>query len=94
MCSVCDMYRGSSTGSRALNTAGRPVGYEDPNQLAGMNPETAAKRIVHSLMNRETELILAPFKHRLLLLMRLFAPNLMWHFLYKRAKNELVSTPK
>jgi len=87
-------YINTGFGSRALNTAGRPVGYEDPNQLKGLHPETAAKRIVQALVNRKTELILAPLTHRLLFLLRLFAPNLMWHLLYKRAKREQAITPK
>lgn len=81
-------------GSRALNTEGRPVGYEDLNQAKGMHPETAAKRIVQALVNRETELILAPLTHRLLLFIRLLAPNLVWHLLYKRAKREQALVPK
>jgi len=82
-------YINTGFGSRALDVQGRSVGYEDKNQLKGMSAEYAAQQIVAALVGRKTELVLAPLKFRLLLFMRLLAPNLVWWFMHRRAQKDL-----
>lgn len=62
------------------------MGFEDHNQLKGISPEEAAKRIISSLKNREKELILAPFKIRLLVMLRWLSPSLTWWLLTRKAQ--------
>lgn len=82
-------YINTGFGTRALDSKGHPMGYEDSNQLKGLEPNNAAKQCVKALENRETELLLAPFKYRLPILMRIFTPHLLWWILHKRAHKEL-----
>ena len=70
------------------------MGFEDNNQLLGLSPEEASKRIISSLENRESELILAPLKVRLLVMFRWFAPNLTWWLLTKKAQADLKKEEK
>ncbi|KAL3072628.1 hypothetical protein niasHS_017602 [Heterodera schachtii] len=78
-------YINTGFGSRALDPLGKPVGREDLNQLRGMSPEGAARRIVAELERRSTELVLAPLPIRLAIVLRLFAPDLLWRILRRKA---------
>ncbi|KAH7689629.1 Dehydrogenasesshort chain protein 30, partial [Aphelenchoides avenae] len=82
-------YINTGFGSRALTAEGKPIGVEDENQLKGMSPEYAARRIVDALAARKTELVLAKFVHRFAIFMRVFTPDLLWWVLHRRAKKEL-----
>jgi hypothetical protein len=64
------------------------MGFEDHNQLNGLSPEEASKKIISSLENHETELILAPIKIRLLVILRWLAPNLTWWILTLKAHKD------
>src|SRR4051812_29602333 len=56
-------YINTDFGSKALDASGKPVGRQDPNQLKGYSAEYAAHSIVQALINRKTELVMAPFSH-------------------------------
>lgn len=62
---------------------------EDKNQLQGYAPDYAARCIVHALERRKTELVLAPLVHRLVFILRLFTPNLLFNILYRRGQKLL-----
>ncbi|KAL7074461.1 hypothetical protein ACQ4LE_006878 [Meloidogyne hapla] len=79
-------YINTGFGSRALNVDGKPMGFEDHNQLRGLSPEEAAKRIISSLEKREKELLLAPLKIRLLVMLRWLSPTLTWWILTRKAQ--------
>ncbi|KAE9555941.1 hypothetical protein FO519_000797 [Halicephalobus sp. NKZ332] len=81
-------YINTGFGSRALDAEGRQMGREDENQQQGMSSESAASTIVNALIRRETELIMAPFKHRLAITLRYFTPKLLNWFLYKRGQTD------
>jgi hypothetical protein len=70
------------------------MGVEDANQLHGMAPESAASKIVDSLQNRESELVLAPLNVKMGFYIRNLTPNLFWWFLYRRAVKELEANAK
>ncbi|KAI1718895.1 short chain dehydrogenase domain-containing protein [Ditylenchus destructor] len=91
---VSSGYINTGFGSRALDTQGKPMGVQDPNQLKGMSPEYVAQQIVTALINRKTELMLAPFHHRMVPYLRLVAPNLIWWLLFRRAKKEIENQKK
>lgn len=79
-------YINTGFGSRAVDTEGRQMGREDDNQKNGMSQENAALTIVNALIRRETELLMAPLKHRLGLTLRYFTPKLFNWLLYKRGQ--------
>uniref|UniRef100_A0A914XUY8 Uncharacterized protein n=1 Tax=Panagrolaimus superbus TaxID=310955 RepID=A0A914XUY8_9BILA len=81
-------YINTGFGSRALNTDGRPMGVEDENQTNGLSVEYAASTIVKALINRETELLMAPFKLRIAVGLRYFAPNFLFWMLHKRGQKD------
>lgn len=62
------------------------MGVEDQNQIQGIPVETAASTIVKALIHRETELLMAPFKLRLAVGLRYFAPNFLFWNLHKRGQ--------
>jgi short-subunit dehydrogenase len=82
-------YINTGFGSRALTHDGNKANKEDFNQLRGYAPEYVAKKILKSLENRETELVLAPFIQRLAIVLRLFAPNLLFWILHRRGQGLL-----
>lgn len=57
--------------------------------MKGYAPEYVAKNVVKALENRETELVLAPFIQRLAMILRLFAPNLLFWILHRRGQKLL-----
>jgi dehydrogenase/reductase SDR family member 7B len=61
-------YVNTDLGPNALNANGTPIGCRDPGQVGGMSPEYAAKEIVAALEARQTELLLAPFLPRFLVI--------------------------
>jgi len=79
-------YINTGFGSRAVDVDGRPMGREDENQQQGMSAEYAASAIVNALIRRETELLMAPLKHRLGITLRYFTPKLFNWLLYKRGQ--------
>ncbi|MFH4974365.1 hypothetical protein AB6A40_001074 [Gnathostoma spinigerum] len=78
-------YMNTGFGKRALNVEGKPTGVEDADQLRGMTPAYAAKMIYRSLINRETELVLAPLSHRLAIFLRWLYPNLYFWVMHRRS---------
>uniref|UniRef100_A0AC34QN79 Dehydrogenase/reductase SDR family protein 7-like n=1 Tax=Panagrolaimus sp. JU765 TaxID=591449 RepID=A0AC34QN79_9BILA len=79
-------YINTGFGSRAVDAEGRAMGKEDQNQVNGMSPEDAASTIVKALIRRESELLMASFKHRLAIALRYFTPNLLNWLLHKRGQ--------
>jgi short-subunit dehydrogenase len=82
-------YINTGFGSRALTHDGGKANQEDASQLQGYAPEYVAKNVVKALENRQTELILAPFVHKLVLVLRLFAPNLLFWIMHRRGQKLL-----
>jgi len=82
-------YINTGFGSRALTKDGSKHNQEDYNQKKGYAPEYVAKNVVEALENRQTELILAPFVQRLAMILRLFAPNLLFWVLHRRGQKLL-----
>ena len=82
-------YINTGFGSRGLTADGARVGTEDENQKRGYAPDYAARRIVDALESRATELVLAPLLHRLVLVLRLFTPNLLFWLLHRRGQKLL-----
>uniref|UniRef100_A0A0N5BSW1 Dehydrogenase/reductase SDR family member 7B n=1 Tax=Strongyloides papillosus TaxID=174720 RepID=A0A0N5BSW1_STREA len=81
-------YMNTGFGSRAVNTEGIPVNVEDENQKKGYSPEVSANYIYNALINRKSELILAPLLHRLAIFIRWLSPNLYFWATYVRSKKE------
>uniref|UniRef100_A0A914ZKG6 Dehydrogenase/reductase SDR family member 7B n=1 Tax=Parascaris univalens TaxID=6257 RepID=A0A914ZKG6_PARUN len=77
-------YMNTGFGRHALNTQGEPINKDDENQAKGMNPTVAAEKIYTALVNRQTELVLAPFHHRFAIFIRWFSPNLFFWLNYRR----------
>lgn len=71
-------------GRHALNTQGEPMNKDDENQAKGMNPVVAAERIYTALVNRQTELVLAPLHHRFAIFIRWLSPTLFFWLNYRR----------
>ncbi|CAD5227496.1 unnamed protein product [Bursaphelenchus okinawaensis] len=82
-------YMNTGFGSRALNADGKKHGIEDKNQAKGYSPEYAAKVVVKSLCNRESELVLAPLSSSIAIWLRLLTPNLLSWVLHRRARKEI-----
>jgi len=82
-------YINTGFGSRALTHDGGKMGKEDASQLKGYSPQYVAKNVVNALENRETELVLAPFIQKLAMILRLFAPNLLFWILHRRGQKLL-----
>ncbi|VIO89401.1 Dehydrogenases, short chain protein 30, putative [Brugia malayi] len=61
---VSATYLNTGFGRRALTTEGKPMDKDDLNQANGLTPSYAAECIINALINRNTELILAPLSHR------------------------------
>uniref|UniRef100_A0AAF5PLQ9 Oxidoreductase n=1 Tax=Wuchereria bancrofti TaxID=6293 RepID=A0AAF5PLQ9_WUCBA len=61
---VSATYLNTGFGRRALTTEGKPMDMDDLNQANGLTPSYAAECIINALINRNTELILAPLSHR------------------------------
>uniref|UniRef100_A0A0N4Z981 NAD(P)-binding protein n=1 Tax=Parastrongyloides trichosuri TaxID=131310 RepID=A0A0N4Z981_PARTI len=81
-------YMNTGFGSRAVNTEGEPVKTEDENQKKGYSPEDSANYIYNALVNRKSEIILAPLLHRLAIFIRWLSPNLYFWVTYVRSKKE------
>lgn len=82
-------YINTDFGKRALDANGYQIGCIDKNHQNGMEPEYVAHKIVESLKNRKTELILANFFHKIIIYLRIFTPNFLWWILKRRANNEI-----
>ncbi|KAI6173592.1 hypothetical protein M3Y98_01098200 [Aphelenchoides besseyi] len=80
-------YINTGFGSRGLTHEGKRVDKEDVNQMKGYEPDYVAKNVVRALEKRQTELILAPFIHKLTILLRIFTPNLLFWILHRRGQN-------
>jgi hypothetical protein len=61
-------YVNTDLGPNALDERGGRIGRRDPGQVSGMNADEAAAEIVKALEARDTELLLAPFLPRFLVL--------------------------
>lgn len=72
-------------GRRALNVHGVPVQKSDPDQAKGIEPSVAAMKIYKALVNRQTELLLAPVTYRLAIFLRWLCPDLIFYILYRRS---------
>jgi dehydrogenase/reductase SDR family protein 7B len=81
-------YMNTGFGSRAVDQEGHQMGMEDDNQTKGYSSEYSAQTIVKALINRETELLMAPFKHRIAIGFRYFAPNFLFWLLHKRGQSD------
>ncbi|VDK30298.1 unnamed protein product [Anisakis simplex] len=75
-------------GRHALNVRGEPMNVDDANQAKGLDPTYAAERIFSALVNRKTELLLAPLLHRLGIFLRWLWPNLFFYLNYRRSLKE------
>lgn len=71
-------------GRRALTTESKPMDMDDPDQAKGLTPNYAAERIINALVNRNTELILAPLSHRFAIFLRWFCPTLFFYIMHRR----------
>uniref|UniRef100_A0A914S1M3 Uncharacterized protein n=1 Tax=Parascaris equorum TaxID=6256 RepID=A0A914S1M3_PAREQ len=76
-------YRSAYSASKHA-AQGEPINKDDENQAKGMNPTVAAEKIYTALVNRQTELVLAPFHHRFAIFIRWFSPNLFFWLNYRR----------
>ncbi|OZC09302.1 hypothetical protein X798_03643 [Onchocerca flexuosa] len=81
-------YMNTGFGRRALTAEGRPMDEDDPNQAKGITPNYAAECIIKALVNRNTELILAPLSHRLTIFLRWFCPTLLFYIMHRRGLKE------
>lgn len=81
-------YMNTDFGRRALDIQGEPVNRADENQAKGINPDKAADLIYQALVNRQTELIMAPFIHRTAIFLRWFWPNLFFYVMYRRGQKD------
>lgn len=81
---VSATYMDTGFGRRALNTEGKPMDKDDSNQSKGLMPSYAAERIMNALVNRNTELILAPLSQRFAIFLRWFYPSLFFYVIYRR----------
>uniref|UniRef100_A0A8R1TQU3 Dehydrogenase/reductase SDR family protein 7-like n=1 Tax=Onchocerca volvulus TaxID=6282 RepID=A0A8R1TQU3_ONCVO len=77
-------YMNTGFGRRALTAEGRPMDEDDSNQAKGFTPNYAAECIIKALVNRNTELILAPLSHRLAIFLRWFCPTLLFYIMHRR----------
>ncbi|EJD74932.1 hypothetical protein LOAG_17827 [Loa loa] len=77
-------YMNTGFGRHALTTEGKPMNKDDPNQAKGLMPSYAAECITNALVNRNTELILAPLSHRFAIFLRWFYPALFFYAMYRR----------
>lgn len=82
-------YMNTGFASRALTADGQRHGVEDENQKKGYSPEYAANSIVNALVNRKTELILAPWTTTAAILLRFLFPNFMFWVLHRRGQKEI-----
>ncbi|KHN73975.1 Dehydrogenase/reductase SDR family member 7B [Toxocara canis] len=78
-------YMNTGFGRHALNTQGEPMNKDDEDQAKGLSPIKAAELIYRALVNRQTELILAPLHHRIGIFLRWFSPNLFFWLNYRRS---------
>ncbi|MCP9265142.1 Dehydrogenase/reductase SDR family member 7B [Dirofilaria immitis] len=62
---VSAAYMNTGFGRHALTTEGKSMDEDDPDQAKGLAPSYAAECIIKALVNRNTELILAPLSYRL-----------------------------
>ncbi|EJW77672.1 hypothetical protein WUBG_11415, partial [Wuchereria bancrofti] len=81
---VSATYLNTGFGRRALTTEGKPMDMDDLNQANGLTPSYAAECIINALINRNTELILAPLSHRFAIFLRWFCPTLFFYIMYRR----------
>ncbi|VDN91243.1 unnamed protein product [Brugia pahangi] len=72
---VSATYLNTGFGRRALTTEGKPMDKDDLNQANGLTPSYAAECIINALINRNTELILAPLSHRFAIFLRYIKIN-------------------
>uniref|UniRef100_A0A0R3RGJ8 Dehydrogenase/reductase SDR family member 7B n=1 Tax=Elaeophora elaphi TaxID=1147741 RepID=A0A0R3RGJ8_9BILA len=77
-------YMDTGFGRHALTAGGKPIDRDDPNQTKGFSPSYAAECIINALINRNTELILAPLSHRFAIFLRWFFPALFFYIMYRR----------
>ncbi|CAG9538062.1 unnamed protein product [Cercopithifilaria johnstoni] len=77
-------YMNTGFGRHALTIEGKPIDKDDPNQAKGLKPSYAAECIINALVNRNTELILAPLSHRFAIFLRWFYPTLFFYVMYRR----------
>ncbi|VDN27410.1 unnamed protein product [Gongylonema pulchrum] len=71
-----------------ISTEGKPMDKDDPNQAKGLTPSYAAERILNALVNRKTELVLAPLSYRFAIFLRWLFPNLFFYIMYRRGLND------
>lgn len=81
---VSATYMNTGFGRHALTAEGKPMNEDDPNQAKGLMPSYAAECIINALINRKTELILAPFTHRFAIFLRWLYPTLFFYVMYRR----------
>lgn len=77
-------YIKTDFGRHALTAEGKPMDKDDPNQAKGLIPSYAAECIVNALVNRNTELVLAPLSNRFAIFLRWLYPTLFFYIMYRR----------
>uniref|UniRef100_A0A915PJR7 Dehydrogenase/reductase SDR family protein 7-like n=1 Tax=Setaria digitata TaxID=48799 RepID=A0A915PJR7_9BILA len=81
---VSTTYMNTGFGRRALTAEGKRMDKDDPNQVKGLNPTYVAECVVNALINRKTELVLAPLSHRFAIFLRWLFPDLFFYIMYRR----------
>lgn len=60
----------------------------DTTTASGMSPEYVAEQIVGCIISGYEELLLAPFSHRLAIMLRTFTPSIIANIMKRRAAKE------
>uniref|UniRef100_A0A5S6R1Y1 thioredoxin-disulfide reductase (NADPH) n=1 Tax=Trichuris muris TaxID=70415 RepID=A0A5S6R1Y1_TRIMR len=82
---VCPAYVRTRLSLNALDGQGRNHGQMDTATLHGMDPDRAAIQVLKAVVDNEEELILAPPRIRLAILLRVIWPSLFFWLMRRRA---------
>lgn len=81
-------YISTNLSVNAVTGDGSSYGAMDSTTANGMSPEYVAEQIVGCIISGYEELLLAPFSHRLAIMLRTFTPSIIANIMKRRAAKE------
>lgn len=79
-------YINTNVSINALTSEGNANNSNDDDHRLGFDPNYVGQMVIDSIVNREKEVLITIFLHRLAIWARFFLPNIFSAIMYKRAK--------
>ncbi|KAB7494053.1 Dehydrogenase/reductase SDR family protein 7-like [Armadillidium nasatum] len=80
-------YIKTNLSMNAITGNGDVHGVMDKTTASGMLPKVVAEKIVKAIVNKDTEVLICPFLHKLIVCIRLCAPSLYFYIMKIRSWN-------